>query len=196
MPDTKKKNKTLYLKVSSLQEWQSWLTENHEKEKEVWLVFYKKETGIPCCDYEPSVEEALCWGWIDSLIKRLDEQSYARKFTPRTNTAKWSALNLKRMQKLIQENRLKPAGMAKIEPGLLDGSQPPLSKPNTAEIPPEIKDKLSADPRTWENFNNLANSYKKNAMAWILSAKKDETRQKRLTEFMELLAQNKKLGLK
>lgn len=184
--------------AASLQEWREWLAKNHDTQKETWLIFYKKHTAKPCISYEHAVEEALCWGWIDSIIKRIDDNSYARKFTPRSDTVKWSELNLDRMRKLIKQGKVTAAGMAKIDEGLLEGKIKPASKPGGKEltIPPEIKAALSSDPVVWRNFNNLAGSYQRNYLAWICSAKKEETRQRRVKEVMERLAQNKKPGLK
>jgi len=94
-----RKMKLLYVKTA--QEWRKWLSHNHDTETEVWLVFFKKETGEPSLQYESSVEEALCFGWIDSIIKKLDDNRYVRKFTPRKNSSKWSELNKKRVARLI-----------------------------------------------------------------------------------------------
>lgn len=186
------------LVAGSRQEWREWLAKNHDIVKETWLIFYKKHTGKPCISYEDAVEEALCWGWIDSIIKRIDDNRYARKFTPRNDTIKWSELNLDRMRKLIKQGKVTEVGMAKIDRGLLEGKIKPAAKPGGKEltIPPEIKAALSSDPVVWRNFNNLAGSYQRNYLGWICSAKKEETRQRRVKEVMELLAQNKKLGLK
>jgi uncharacterized protein YdeI (YjbR/CyaY-like superfamily) len=187
-----------FLAVSSPQEWRQWLEKNHRTETEIWLVFLKKNTGKPCISYDYAVEEALCWGWIDSIIKRIDENSYVRKFTPRTDTLKWSALNLTRIHKLIQEGKVTPAGMAKIDTGLLAGTLKPVVKPSemVKTIPPELQAVLSEDTIVWQNFNNRSKSEQRNILGWIGSAKKEETRQRRIKEVMELLAQNKKLGLK
>src|SRR5215469_9267504 len=94
--------------------WRSWLASNHASENEVWVIYQKKHTGESCISYEDSVEEALCFGWIDSIIKRIDDKSYARKFTPRTNVENWSELNKKRAAKCIQEGRMTEIGRAKI----------------------------------------------------------------------------------
>lgn len=186
------------LYVPGRREWREWLEKHHETEKEIWLIYYKKHTGKPRVPYDDAVEEALCYGWIDSIVKRIDDERYAQKFTPRTNTAKWSELNIKRIKQLIKDGKMTEAGMAKIDKGVLEGTIKPVTKPfpNELTIPPEIETALSADPTVWKNFNALAPSHKKNYIGWISSAKREETRQRRLKEAMELLAQNKKLGLK
>jgi uncharacterized protein YdeI (YjbR/CyaY-like superfamily) len=186
------------LYVATQPEWREWLEKNHQSEKETWLIFFKKHTGKPCISYEHAVEEALCWGWIDSIVKRIDTETYARKFTPRNDMVKWSELNLERIRKLIKQGKVTEAGLAKIDDGLLEGKIKPATRPGGMgmTIPPDIEAVLSADPIVWQNFNNLAASYRGNYLGWIGSAKKEETRQRRLKEVMELLAQNKKLGLK
>ena len=103
------------LYVKSLAEWKSWLEENRDSSPGVWLVFYKKESGQPSLTYEDAIEEALCHGWIDSIIKKIDDERYLRKFTPRKDDSKWSELNKKRVEKMIREKRMTSAGMAKIE---------------------------------------------------------------------------------
>ncbi len=186
------------LYVPGRREWREWLEKHHETEKEIWLIYYKKHTDKPRVPYDDAVEEALCYGWIDSIVKRIDDERYAQKFTPRANTTKWSELNVKRIKQLIKDGKMTEAGMAKIDKGVLDGTIKPVTKPFPKEltIPPEIEAALSADPVVWKNFNALAPSHKKNYIGWISSAKREETRRRRLEEAIELLAQNKKLGLK
>ncbi len=103
----------LYFKTS--QEWREWLSDNHNKESEVWLIFFKKEIGEPSIDYESSVEEALCFGWTDSIIKKIDESRYARKFTPRKDNSKWSKINKKRVARLIKSVRSTDVGLSKLK---------------------------------------------------------------------------------
>ena len=188
-------SKTLH--VTNRNEWRAWLKENFDKEKETWLIFYKKHTGKPGIPYGDAVEEALCFGWIDSIIKRIDEETYARKFTPRKNNSKWSELNKQRAGKMIKEDRMTETGLAKITAAKKNGKWeqrvPPREK---LIIPPEMEKELSSNTKAWENFNNLAPSYKKQYIGWIASAKKEETKKKRLKEAVEILAQNKKLGMK
>jgi len=187
--------KTLH--VTNREDWREWLEKNHDKEKEVWLIFYKKHTGQPRVLYDDAVEEALCFGWIDSIIKRIDDEKYAQKFTPRKPDSKWSELNKKRVKKMIQEDRMTEAGLALINAAKKSGKwEQVISQPKELNIPPGIKDALSANKKAWENFNNLAPSYKKQYIGWITTAKKEETRQRRLKEAVEVLAQGKKLGLK
>jgi uncharacterized protein YdeI (YjbR/CyaY-like superfamily) len=173
--------------------WRAWLGENHDEVREVWLVFYKKHTGTACISYDAAVEEALCFGWIDSLIRRLDDDRYARKFTPRTDFKKWSASNLERVERLVASGRMTDIGLAKLDPGVR-----PQARPATQplEIPPFFAAALAADDAAREFFDQLAPSYRRDFVGWVCSAKREETRRRRLEEALELLRQKKKLGMK
>src|SRR5882762_9558352 len=113
--------KTLY--VTSREEWRAWLTKHYQSETEVWLIYYKKHTGQPRISYDHAVEEALCFGWVDSIVKRIDDEKFAQKFTPRRDWTKWSALNKRRLRKLIREGRMTEGGLAKIDLVIL-GEEP------------------------------------------------------------------------
>lgn len=172
--------------------WRAWLAENHASEREVWLVYAKKHTGVRCISYEESVEEALCHGWIDSLIRRIDDDSYARKFTPRTNNDNWSALNTKRVAKVIREGRMTAIGLAKMP----KAKPQPKSKPEVQVAPALIESALKADAKAWANFSKMPPSHKRRYISWISLAKREETRQKRLREAIRMLTKNVPLGLK
>jgi uncharacterized protein YdeI (YjbR/CyaY-like superfamily) len=183
------------LNATDREAWRVWLSENHGSEREVWLVFPKTRTGKVVMSYDDAVEEALCYGWIDSIVQRLDDKSYARKFTPRTNNLKWSETNKRRIAKLMRENRLTDAGLAKV-----GYSNPERNRPKPERqawsVPRFMKTALQAQPKVWENFSALAPSHQRNYVRWITDAKRQETRQKRLSEAIQLLAENRKLGLK
>jgi uncharacterized protein YdeI (YjbR/CyaY-like superfamily) len=187
-------SKTLY--VTNRDEWRAWLARHHASETEVWLIYYKKQSGWPRIPYDDAVEEALCFGWIDSLVKRIDDERFAQKFTPRRDCSKWSALNKRRVRKLIREGRMTEAGLAKIDLAALD--EEPPAKPSRSDpgLPLFVKQALRASPTVWKNFQNLAPSQRRLYVGWILHAKKEETRQRRLAEAVSLLEQNKELGLK
>jgi uncharacterized protein YdeI (YjbR/CyaY-like superfamily) len=102
------------LYVANRDDWRAWLKENHDARKEVWLIYYKKQTGKPSISYDDSVEEALCFGWVDSIIKKIDDEKFARKFTPRTGKSTWSEANKKRVEKMIREGKMTETGLAKI----------------------------------------------------------------------------------
>jgi len=180
--------------LPTLKEWHNWLQQNHASAKEVWLIFYKKHTGKASLNYEETVEEALCYGWIDSLIKKLDEERYARKFTPRINFSKWSDSNINRMNKLIGTGRMKPEGLRTITQEIL--ASRPQEKSKELEVPSYIKDKLSSIPAAACNFEDLSPSHKKRYIGWIDSAKKKETKLRRLEEAVKMLIRNERLGLK
>jgi uncharacterized protein YdeI (YjbR/CyaY-like superfamily) len=173
--------------------WRKWLDAHHDRAREIWLVFYKKHTGKPCISYEDALEEALCMGWIDSLVKRLDEDRYARKFTPRTNPDKWSAANLKRVEKLESEGRMTEFGRSRIAPDVRP--QKPVSS-RTTEAPDYFLRALAKDRAARECFDELAPSHRRNYIAWISSAKREATRKKRVAEAIQRLREGKQLGLK
>lgn len=161
------------------------------------MIYYKKHAGKPSIPYEDSVEEALCFGWIDGIIKRIDDARCARKFFPRRSRSRWSESNKKRADRMISEGRMTEAGMARIDDAKNNGEWfKPNVVPKNLTIPPFIKEALAKNKKASENFNKLADSYKKLYVRWISSAKREETRLRRLEEALELLEQNKKLGLK
>jgi uncharacterized protein YdeI (YjbR/CyaY-like superfamily) len=183
--------------VTARAEWRAWLKENHDKEKEIWLIYYKKHTGKPRVAYDDAVEEALCYGWIDSIVKRIDDETYAQKFTPRKAESKWSELNKRRVEKLIKAGKMTEFGLKPVEAAKQGGAWERVIQPHKADtLPPELKEELAAHPRAWENFQRLAPSYQRHFIGWITTAKKAETRHKRLREAIDLLTQNKKLGMK
>jgi uncharacterized protein YdeI (YjbR/CyaY-like superfamily) len=190
------------LHVTTRDEWRDWLAKHHATETEIWLIYYKKQSGQPRIPYDHAVEEALCFGWIDSIVKRIDDEKFAQKFTPRRDCTNWSALNKRRVRKLIGEGRMTKVGLAKIDCAVLDEEpqvkQKTKQKQNkvTPNLPRFVRQALMANPRAWTHFQNLAPSYRRNCIAWIMQAKKDETRQRRLREVVSLMKQNKKLGLK
>jgi uncharacterized protein YdeI (YjbR/CyaY-like superfamily) len=180
--------------------WRQWLQKNHSTSKGIWMVYYKKGTSVKSISYDDSVEEALCFGWIDSIIKKIDEEKYVRKFTPRTNTTKWSDLNIKRIQKLIKEGRMNEAGLKKVDYRIIENIEnrnkenPENKKPFV--LPRFITDFFKDHPPALENFKQLAPTYQKHYVLWITNAKQDATIHKRLLESVSLLKENKKLGLK
>jgi uncharacterized protein YdeI (YjbR/CyaY-like superfamily) len=190
--DTKLTTSTLItLELASRQEWRAWLKKHHATSPGVWLVFNKAHAGAKSIAYEDSVREALCFGWIDSLVKRLDDDRYARKFTPRQPTSKWSDLNRKRWDELKTACLLAPAGLAAAP---TDNTYAP--KPAIPELPSYIAEALRANPKAWAHFQELAPTHRRNFVAWIHTASRPETRQKRILESLALLQAGQKLGLK
>lgn len=183
--------------VPTRAEWRAWLEQNHANEREIWLIFYKKHTGQPSLTYDEAVEEALCYGWIDSIVRRLDSERYAQKMTPRTNSAKWSETNRQRVTKLFREGRMTPAGMAKLNfnPEEITAEHAPPHSPQPVLAEPLLQI-LKEHPQAWINYNLLAPSHRRQYTGWIMEAKKEETRLRRLQESIDLLAQGQKLETK
>ena len=190
----KQEPKTLY--VTDRAAWRAWLEANHASEREVWLVYYKKHTGRPRIPYDDAVEEALCFGWVDSIVRRLDEDSYLQKFTPRKAKSNWCESNVKRARGLIAEGRMTKAGLDAIGEGALEQTFTPRPKSKELEVPRFVSDALKRTPKAFENFNALAPSYRREYVGWITQAKREETRERRLIEAARLLSENKKLGMK
>ena len=173
--------KQLYLKTRD--EWRKWLAKHHKTERELWLVFFKKETGKPSIEYDASVEEALCFGWVDSIIKKIDDKKYARKFTPRKSGSLWSDSNKKRVKKMIAEGRMTAFGLARIEEARQNGLWYKSARPNISfEIPEEFEHALQQNKKAQEFFAQLAPTYQKQYIGWIVVAKRQETKEKRIKE--------------
>ena len=185
-----------YFKNSN--EWEDWLEKHFDKEQELWLVYFKKHTNVKGISYEESVNSALCWGWIDGLVKKLDEDRYARKFTPRKENSVWSESNKKRVELLIAEKKMKPAGMQKVEAAKQNGNWDKVISPPVIDlsIPAELKQALVKNKQATEFFENLSNSHKKEYLGWIKTAKRSETRERRINETIRMLNKGKKLGPK
>ena len=166
---------------TDLADWRDWLAKHHDLEQEVWLVYFKPLSGKSNIDYESSVEEALCFGWIDSLIQKIDDEKYARKFNPRRPGSQWSETNKRRVPKVIREKRMTKAGLSKVTFDLdsVDVHQPKAKRP-PVEMPARIKKALQADPGVWEAFQQVTPSLKRNYVLWLSDAKKPETFEKRL----------------
>ncbi len=175
--------------------WREWLQENHDCATEVWLIFYKKHTGKPTIAYNEAVEESLCFGWIDSVKHRIDDQKYAQKFSPRKARSTWATSNKKRVARLIKQGLMTEAGMKLVEAAKQNGSwdKLPLAE-QTIEMSEAFRAALEALPAAFEHFNELAPSYQREYIVWTASAKKEGTRERRIRKAMQLLEQNKKLG--
>jgi len=185
------------VEASSRSKWRAWLEKNHASEKEVWLVYYKKNTGKPSVSYRESVEEALCFGWIDGIKKRVDDERYMHRFTPRRAGSKWSPLNIKLAKELIESGEMTDGGLSAFKQRkTYDEKFLQAKAAQQNSLTPENEQTLKANPKAWENFQKLAPGYRKQYVGWLQSAKKPETRERRLQELIKLLEQNKKLGMK
>ena len=185
--------KTLH--VPTLAEWRDWLEAHHASESEVWLVFYKLHTRVASIDYKDALDEALCYGWVDSLIKRLDERRFARKFTPRRADSRWSSVNRRRYAALKAGGRLKPAGLERA-PTRRGYDPPPPRLAMPRKLPSYIAAALRKNAAARRHFESLPVSHRRRYIAWIETAKREETKQRRLKEAIRLLSARKLLGLK
>jgi uncharacterized protein YdeI (YjbR/CyaY-like superfamily) len=183
------------LLVQTIEQWRDWLDAHQASETEVWLIFHKRHTGIASVAYKDALDEALCVGWVDSLVRRLDDRRYALKFTPRREDSRWSAANRKRYAELKTSGRLKPAGLNRPPTGRGYGPRPPrLSLPS--RLPRYMRAALEKRPAAWRRFEALPASHRRRYYAWIESAKREETKRRRLKEAIRLLSAGKVLGLK
>ncbi len=179
------------LRVTSRRQWRAWLARHHTSSPGVWFVFFKAHTGEKSIPYEDMVREALCFGWIDSLIKRLDDDRYALKVTPRKPTSKWSDLNRKRWAELEAAGLLTRAGLTAAPT-----SNTYAPKPVIPELPASIAKALKTNSKAWSFFRELPRTERRNFVVWIHMAKRPETRDRRIRESIALLKAGKKLGLK
>lgn len=186
-----------YLSVSDRKAWRAWLTEYHASEQEIWLAYYKKHTGKASVSYMDSVREALCFGWIDGLKRRIDEERYAHRFTPRRADSKWSPQNIRLAKELIAAGVMTEAGFAAFSQRVTyDENLQKLISAKGIPLSTETEKVLRASQKAWDNFNKLAPGYRKQYVAWVQSGKRPETRKKRLEEAVSLLEANQKLGMK
>ena len=179
------------LDVRTREQWRKWLAKHHTSSHGIWLVRHKQHTGVKSMSYEDLVREALCFGWVDSLVKRLDDDRYAIKVTPRKPTSKWSDINRRRWNDLKESGLLRAPGLAAAP---TDNSYAP--RPLIPELPTYVAKAFKTNLGAWQHFQALAPTHRRNFVVWIHTAKRPETREKRIRESIELLSAGKKLGLK
>ncbi len=190
MPNT---YQTLYFK--NISNWRQWLQKNHNTESGIWFVYYKKHSGKASVSYLDSVEEALCFGWIDSIKKRLDDERYVHKFTPRKNKSNWSETNKKLVKNLIENEKMTDAGMKKVIAAKQNGEW--YKKEITVNdymFSTEIIAVFKSNSKAFSNFNMLTSKQKAQYTAWIMSAKKEETKLNRLNKLITGLEKGNKLS--
>jgi uncharacterized protein YdeI (YjbR/CyaY-like superfamily) len=179
------------LDVRTRGEWRKWLTKHHASSPGIWLLRHKQHTGVTSMPYEDLVSEALCFGWVDSLVKRLDENRYSIKVTPRKPTSKWSALNRSRWRALHAAGLLAAPGLAAAPTANRYAPKPKIPK-----LPAYIATAFKTDPRAWNFFQGLSAGNRRDFVVWIHTAKRPETRERRMRESIALLSTGRKLGLK
>lgn len=169
--------------------WRSWLRTHHTRESVVWVAFTKGDAP-QVLSYDDALDEALCWGWIDTMVRRIDDVSYARKFTRRVNAAKWSAPNIERLRRLVGTPRMRPAGLAMIAAdtlALVKSDSPIVAKPRSTAIPDELTKALAGAPKARKAFDALAPSHRREYCQWVGEAKRPATRARRAAEAIDRL---------
>jgi len=177
--------------------WRRWLAANHDKASEAWLAYYKKGTGKRSVTYEEALDEALCYGWIDSTVRALDRERYMQRWTPRKPGSVWSASNKKRLARLTAEGRMCEPGLSRLREAKRDGSWTTLDAiDRDLRTPAELLDALAAKPGARERFEALSPSQRKLWGWWIQSAKRPETRDRRIEAALEWILAGRKIGIK
>lgn len=176
-------------------DWRAWLEKNHRRKNGVWLLHYKKHTKKPGLNHFDAVKEALCFGWIDSTLKRIDDERFILKYSPRKPKSVWSKINKENAEKMIAAGKMTTAGFEKIQQAKKQGLWD-IAYTNTMKerIPLDLKQALLADREAWGNFQHFANSYRNMYCGWVKTAKTEETRRKRIAEVVRRSKQNKKPG--
>ena len=174
-------------------DFRTWLEKNHNKEQELWVGYYKKATKKPSLTWSESVDQALCFGWIDGLRKSIDEESYKIRFTPRKPNSNWSAVNLKKMEELKKKGLMMPAGIAIFEKRNEKKIQQYSFERENVRLDATFEKKFKENIKAWDFFQKMPPSYRKPAIWWVMSAKQEATRQKRLDLLIQCSEEGKKI---
>lgn len=167
-------------------EWRAWLEKNSRSAKEIWLVYYKKASGKPRVPYNDAVEEAICFGWIDGVVRKMDAERYVQRFSPRRAASQWSASNITRARKMIRFGKMTALGR-----GVFDPTRELAPRPS--EIPGDLEDHFKKQTLAWENYQKFPPFYRRMTTAWVSSARKEETQRKRLQKLVDFSAQNRRI---
>jgi uncharacterized protein YdeI (YjbR/CyaY-like superfamily) len=174
------------------QQWRAWLSKHHDSRKEIWLIYYKKEAGRPRVPYNDAVEEALCFGWIDSILKKVDKNRFAQRFSPRRPKSNLSPMNRERVRRLMKAGRMTRAGLAALQPHGVGRS----AGPSRLVVPPDILEHLKRDPVVWRNFTRFPASYKRIRIGWIDGSRNRKAAfETRLRYFLKMTKDNKRFGM-
>ncbi len=173
-------------------EWREWLHQNHNTSTGIHLIFYKVSSEFESMRWEEAVQVALCYGWIDSTVRKLDDERRIQVFSPRKNKSVWSKLNKSYIEKLLKENLIHESGLAKIEIAKQNGSWTSLDAAHDLILPDDLKIAFEQNKIAFENYQNFSPSYRKNYLFWLYQAKREETRNNRVTQIINLCYQNKK----
>ena len=177
--------------LSDRRSWRRWLEKNHAIQRGIWLVFYKKATRKPSLEYEESVEEALCFGWVDSRTRRLDDERYMLMFTPRKPGSPWSRPNKERVERLVASGLMTPPGLAKIEEAQRNGAWTVYDAIEDLVIPDDLAAALAEGTSAQETFEGFSVSVRKNILWWIASARRPDTRARRIAKTAAAVAENR-----
>ena len=186
-----KKRETLYFETDK--EWRTWLLENHEISSGIYLILYRVNSEIPSMRWEEAVRVALCFGWIDSTSKRIDEEKRQQLFTPRRSKSAWSKLNKTHIEDLIEKGLMHHSGLRKIEAAKNDGSWQVLDQVENLKIPEDLLAAFKNNFVAYKNYKNFSPSYRKSYLYWLYSAKRSATRNKRILEIIRLCGENIKM---
>ncbi len=181
-------HETIY--ITNRKDWRRWLWKNHKKKNEIWLIYYKKHTKKPRIPYDDAVEEALCYGWIDSIVRRIDDEKYAQKYTPRKSGSKWSKLNIERAEKMIRQKKMTKRGFVLFKEVCSEKISKRRKIKKKFIVPPDLKKALAKNKRALENFTGFADGYKRTYILYIMDAKKSQTRVRRIKRVVDLAAKN------
>ena len=183
------------LNLRNKKEWRKWLEKNNSTSTEIWLIHYKKSSNKKNLTHNEAVEEALCFGWIDSTLKRIDDEKYILRYTPRKNKSVWSKINKETAERMISKGKMTPSGLEKINIAKKNGLwKKAYTNKIREKLPSDLEKSLYSDNIAWENFHNFANSYRNMYIGWIKNAKTDETRIKRINEVVKRSRKNQKPG--
>jgi uncharacterized protein YdeI (YjbR/CyaY-like superfamily) len=183
-----KLGQTLYAR--NRREWRRWLAKHHRSAVEIWLIYFKKHSGKPRIPYNHAVEEALCYGWIDSILKPIDVDCYAQRFSPRRPTSRLSAMNRERVRRLIAAGKMTKTGLGRIAHAFDHRTD------TNPKVPADILERLEGDPGTWKNFRRFPASYKRIRIGWIVGARhRPAVFEQRLRYFLKMTARNKRFGM-
>jgi len=188
--------KTFYTK--SRREWRSWLAKNHRSAPEIWLIYFKKQSGKPRIPYNDAVEEALCYGWIDSTLKPIDEQCFAQRFSPRRKNSKLSEMNKERIRRLIKTKKMTRFGLESIQQHLENNSKKSAASRSLKRFtfPEDIIEILKTEPAAWKYFVKFPMSYKRIRIGWIDAARhRPDIFNQRLKYFLKMTLKNKRFGM-
>jgi uncharacterized protein YdeI (YjbR/CyaY-like superfamily) len=178
--------------AETVEAWRGWLAEHHETERGTWLVSWKKHTGRPAMTYDAAVEEALCFGWVDSLARTLDEDHSMLLYTPRKASSNWSRSNKQRVERLIADGRMQPAGLRMVELAKTSGTWTALDSVENLEVPADLETAFDRHPGAREHWQAFPRSVRRGILEWILNAKRAPTREKRIEETASMAARDER----